>query len=127
MLYKLRPLTELRLSATQLGDDGVVVLCRALASSGAALEVLELNKCKIGDGGACELAHAMVNKALPEMKELSLSGNRIAMRGGCALARFCALCPMLQRVDLSRNPFGTEIAEGKEPTCDLPFPAQIRF
>jgi len=127
VLFKMRPLTELRLSATQLGDDGVTVLCRALAASGPNLEVLGLNQCKIGDDGASELAHAMASNALPQLKQLHLSENQIAMRGGCALARFCTLCPSLQSIALSRNPFGSEIAEGKEPTCDFPFPAAIRF
>ena len=130
ILYKLRPLTALRLNSTSLGDDGVVMLCRALGASGNDLEVLEMRESNIGDKGACALAHAMIAGTLPALKIVDVAGNLFRMAGGCALAKAAkmkSVCPVMECCDLRRNPFGALVAAGKqEMLCSLPFPVEVR-
>jgi hypothetical protein len=130
ILYKLRPLVALRLNSTGLGDDGVVMLCRALGASGQHLEVLEMRESNIGDKGACALAHAMLAGTLPALTVVDVAGNKLRMAGGCALAKAAkmkSVCPVMECCDLRRNPFGALVAAGDQAMlCTLPFPIEVR-
>ena len=130
--------SELNLTNSGLGDEGVIVLCDNLAAgvrrlwldgngitdAGAAavarlvdrhrdLAFLSLDRNAVGDAGACELAAALGRHRA--VREVQLCANRIGVAGAEALAAALEENPRIARVGLAQNPiYGDEPAGGED-------------
>ena len=75
------------LDNNQIGDEGMVELAGAMADGRLAeLKFLDLNKNQIGDAGMSALARAAAGGALSSLATLYLHQNRIGDAGAIALA-----------------------------------------
>lgn len=80
-----------------LGLEGSLPSLLALVP---ALEMLNLDRCQLGDAGAMALSQALAHVPLPRLTRLSLAHNRVGFRG---LRLLASLLPRLCHVDLRGN------------------------
>jgi hypothetical protein len=102
-------LETLNLIEPAAGPDGVQRLAERLGAGALpAVIFLGLHSMHVGDAGASALAAALGRGALPRLKILGLYNATIGDAGLVALAPALRRLPALERLDLSRNPFGDE-------------------
>ena len=91
------------------GPDGVQRLAVGLGAGALpAVTYLFISGMHVGDAGASALAAALGQGALPRLQTLILGDAGIGDAGLVALAPALRQRPALERLNLSRNPFGDE-------------------
>ena len=89
------------------GPEGVQRLAAGLGAGALpSVTMLVLDGMRMGYAGASALAAALGRGALPRLEILSLNGADIGDAGLVALAPALRRCPVLQSLNLFRNPFG---------------------
>jgi len=99
-------LSILKLGYNQLGDEGMAILAKGVATH-QLLASLDLGFNHIGDDGCAALADALQSSSSCSLSTLYLAGNLISHQGAMALAdaiRYCGL----QKLHLTGNRLGPE-------------------
>ena len=99
-------LSMLTLNENSAGPDGMQRLLEGLGAGALPSVTTLLLTMHVGDAGASALAAALGRGALPRLKNLSLNGAAVGDVGLVALAPALRRCPVLQSLNLFRNPFG---------------------
>ncbi|KAF6260413.1 hypothetical protein COO60DRAFT_1625705 [Scenedesmus sp. NREL 46B-D3] len=94
-------LQHLNLNDTGLTDEGVAVVCTALAAAAPQLQSLELALNEITEEGAKAVVAALANKQ--QLSRLNLRENELEDAGAAVLARGLAALPALESLDLCAN------------------------
>lgn len=69
-----------------------------------------MDRCSVGDQGAQDLFHAL-QQDCSSLRNLSLRKNRVARRGGLALAQLLRRSSALERVRLFRNSVDNRVGD----------------
>jgi len=99
------PLTDLRVSSNNLGDDGVETLLRSAAS--ANVGIIDVEECGLTNRVAMTL-EAIVNSSTCSLEDVYLGRNAISSFGAASVGRACAMNPKMQHVRLGGCPIGDE-------------------
>ncbi|KAL0251754.1 hypothetical protein GEMRC1_000966 [Eukaryota sp. GEM-RC1] len=109
-------LTHISFTRNSIGDDGALLLSRALEKN-ATLRSLNLSNNFIGDFGAINLfLCGMGTLTISKLSTLDLSRNNITNSGAVAIAQFLRQNFTLRSLDLSENRIGVH---GKESLLHL--------
>ncbi|XP_059849532.1 NACHT, LRR and PYD domains-containing protein 3-like [Hypanus sabinus] len=96
-------LTELELSANELGDSGVKLVSAALRNPECNIQTLGLSNVGLTDSGAEELASALSTNT--SLTELELGANELTDRSVPALRRLILTVPSLEEIRVDGNEF----------------------
>ncbi|XP_072894774.1 NACHT, LRR and PYD domains-containing protein 3-like isoform X2 [Hemitrygon akajei] len=102
-LIKNRSLTDLDLSANNLGDPGVKLVSAALRNPECKIQKLWLGGVCLSDSGVEDLVSAIISNRL--LTRLNLESNWLTDRSIPALRRLILALPSLERIVLAENRF----------------------
>jgi hypothetical protein len=96
-LTALPQLKTLDLANCRLGDEGIVLLCKAIAAGALPnLAMLVLERCHVGDAGLVTVAQSLLH--MPKLVGLTLSNNSFGSDGICTLAKVLPSAPRLAMI-----------------------------
>ena len=109
--------TDVNLSWNTLGEKGMQLFTAKLLpppsggpSPKTVLVDLNVSYCRLGDGGACELAK-LLEQNFESLIKINAARNDIKDRGGVALARAMAKNTVLHTVNFAENEFGDKTVD----------------
>lgn len=101
---------EVFLTRQPLGDLGCGAACAFVGSWAGRLHAIKLRECDIGDAGAAAVGRLLsggpTGGGTTNLRELSLSANRIGDKGITSIANALSTCDSLERLILDRNRIG---------------------